>query len=53
MLLHLSRAIEGTQKLNKPNSKTNILEMILAPKTMPREGLQKLNRSLIVPLSTT
>jgi hypothetical protein len=53
MFLHLSRAIKGTRDLIKPNSKKNLLETVLIPKTMPKEGLQKLNGSLIIPLSTS
>ncbi len=53
MFRHLSRAIKGTRKLIKPNSKKNLLETVLIPKTMPKEGLQILNGSLIIPLSTS
>jgi hypothetical protein len=53
MFLHLSRATKGTRELIKPNSKKNLLETILIPKTMPKEGLQKLNESLIIRLSTS
>ncbi len=53
MPLHFLRVIKGTQNINRPNSRKIILGMILAPKAALKEGLQKLNGSLIVPLSTT
>ncbi len=52
MLLHSLRAIKSTRKFNRPNSRKIFFEMVLAPKVAPKEGLQKLNGSLIVPLST-
>jgi hypothetical protein len=40
-LFHLSRALEGTQELNRHCSKENILGTILAHNAMHGEGLQK------------
>jgi len=52
MLFHLSRTIKGIQELNIPNSKKIILGTVLVPNATPKEGLQKLNGSLNVPLIT-
>jgi hypothetical protein len=41
-LVHLSRALEGTQELNKPSSRNNLLGTVLPPTASPSEGLQKL-----------